>query len=417
MLLGGGGRESALARAFFGSELLYRLYIAPGNAGTAEYGENIELDITDVSEVAVACRRYGVDLLVVGPEAPLVAGVGDEVRRQCPNTAVFGPGEAGAVLEGSKVYAKRFMAANGIPTADYISVDSGSIDAGLEYIRRSPMPIVIKADGLCGGKGSVVATSREEAESVLRLMLSGQFGAASRSVVIEQYLQGRECSVFVLTDGKDYAMLPVARDYKRAYNGDSGPNTGGMGAISPVGYVTDAFMRKVEDRVVKPTLHGLQTAGIDYRGVLYLGLMAVQDDPYLLEYNVRMGDPETSVVLARTRGDVLSAFFSVANGLAGMIDLSEGEDAAVAVVMAAEGYPGTILKDVKVEIDATDNEEAYLLAGGICKDAAGNMAVSAGRAVTAVGIGTDVEQARQKAYQVLEKVSFLGAWYRSDIAF
>lgn len=417
LLLGGGGRECALARRFAHSPLLGQLYIAPGNAGTAVYGRNISLDITDGQAVADACRELKVGLLVVGPEAPLVAGVADTVRCQCPGTAVFGPDADGAALEGSKIFAKEFMTRHGVPTAPFIAVDSSNIAEAEEYLRGLSYPAVIKADGLCGGKGSVIVDSLADAQATLHDMLGGRFGDASRRVIIEDYLPGRECSVFVLTDGKDFAVLPVARDYKRAGDGDTGPNTGGMGAVSPVEYADSKFMERVAERVILPTVQGLQSDDIPYCGVLYLGLMEVGGEPYLLEYNVRMGDPETAVVLERTTGDVLRAFYSVARGAAREVCLGIAENAAVAVVVAAKGYPGAVKTGAPVTVEAQPETGAAVLLGGAVKGADGVARVASGRVATVVGVDKDIFNARLIAYRTADTVKFLDASMRRDIAF
>ena len=325
--------------------------------------------------------------------------------------------EYGAALEGSKIFAKEFMTRHGVPTAPFIVVDSSNIAEAEEYLRGLSYPAVIKADGLCGGKGSVIVDSLADAQATLHDMLGGRFGDASRRVIIEDYLPGRECSVFVLTDGKDFAVLPVARDYKRAGDGDTGPNTGGMGAVSPVEYADSTFMERVAERVILPTVQGLQSDGIPYRGVLYLGLMEVGGEPYLLEYNVRMGDPETAVVLERTTGDVLRAFYSVARGAAREVCLGIAENAAVAVVVAAKGYPGAVKTGAPVTVETQPETGAAVLLGGAVKGADGVARVASGRVATVVGVDKDIFNARLIAYRTADTVKFLDASMRRDIAF
>lgn len=347
----------------------------------------------------------------------MVAGVADTVRCQCPGTAVFGPDADGAALEGSKILAKEFMTRHGVPTAPFMVADSSNIAEAEEYLRGLAYPAVIKADGLCGGKGSVIVDSLADARATLCDMLDGRFGDASRRVIIEDYLPGRECSVFVLTDGKDFAVLPVARDYKRAGDGDTGPNTGGMGAVSPVDYADSTFMERVAERVILPTVRGLQSDGIPYRGVLYLGLMEVGGEPYLLEYNVRMGDPETAVVLERTTGDVLRAFYSVARGVAREVCLGVADNAAVAVVVATKDYPGAVKTGATVTVEAPPEAGAEVLLGGAVIGADGAVHVASGRVATVVGVGKDISEARLKAYRTADTVKYLDASMRRDIAF
>lgn len=416
LILGAGGREVALARDFAQSPLLESLFIAPGNAGTAEYGTNINVDVHDNKSVVETCQQNEIDLLVVGPEAPLVHGVADAVRCQCPKTSVFGPGADGAKLEGSKAFAKDFMRFYGIPTSPYMVVNKKNEVRGVGYINASPMPIVIKADGLCGGKGVVVAKDRDQAKDALHKMLYGEFGEASETVVVEQFIDGKECSVFVMTDGESFTILPVARDYKRAYDGDNGSNTGGMGAVSPVSYADKAFMDKVVKHIIAPTLKALKDKDILYRGVIYLGLVEKDGQPYVLEYNVRFGDPETSVVLARTGGDILRACYSVARGCAHEVCLKALPDVAVAVVVATTDYPGRVKKGAEVVVDKESRADTTVLLGGASVDADGKAIVVSGRVATIVATGQTIVEARKKAYAAVKNVAFTNARYRTDIA-
>lgn len=413
LTLGGGAREAALVRRFAACPCCAAEYAAPGNAGTEEFARNIDLDIDDPEAVASACLSLGIDFLMIGPEAPLAAGVADAVGRLCPGTAVLGPGRDGARLESSKVFAKEFMRRHSIPTARAITLTRDNAREASALFARCSLPLVLKADGLCGGKGSVIVNSRHEAEETLRTMLDGLFGEASRAVVAEEFLRGRECSVFVLTDGTRHITLPAARDYKRAHNGNRGPNTGGMGAISPVPGLTAGFLEKVEKRITIPTLAGLRKEGIPYRGILFLGLMDVGGEPYVLEYNVRLGDPESAVVLPRTSGDVLSAFYSAARGEMDDECLTESEEAAAAVVRASEGYPGPIRRGLPMET-APLPENTYLLLGGAMREG-GSLLTCAGRVATTVAMAADTDTAVARATAAAETVSFAGAWNRTDI--
>ena len=414
LTLGGGGREAALVRRFAACDSCGAQYAAPGNDSTALFAGNISLDINDGEAVAVVCRLLAVDFLMIGPEAPLAAGVADTVRRLCPDTAVLGPGADGARLESSKAFAKAFMRRHGIPTAPATVVKADNIAEAKDLFARCEWPIVLKADGLCGGKGSIIVRDRKEAEQTLRRMLGGQFGDASRTVVIEDFLRGRECSVFVVTDGANHLVLPAARDYKRACDGDRGPNTGGMGAVSPVPGLTAEFLEKVEQRITLPTLAGLRAEGVAYRGILYLGLISVGGEPYVLEYNVRLGDPETAVVLPRTGGDVLRAFYDAACGRMESAYLPPSNDAAVAVIRAAEGYPGPVRNGLPVVVGALP-QDAYVLLGGAVTGQDGALLTAAGRVATAVAVAPDIATAAARAARAAEAVAFAGAHNRTDI--
>lgn len=414
LLLGNGSRECALAEKFHESPLLKKLYISPGNAGTAVYGENTALDISDPEAVGAFCAGNNVDLLVSGPELPLVLGVADTVKAISPHTYVFGPGRAGARLEGSKVFAKGFMTRHAIPTAPFTVVSKGD-NPEWAIPEATELPIVLKADGLAAGKGTLIASTVADARHMLREMLNGAFGKSSERVVIEKFMNGPECSVFVMTDGTDYRIFPVAADYKRAHDRNTGPNTGGMGAVCPVDFADRTFMQKVRDKIIEPTLRGLREEGIEYRGIIYLGLVCVDGDPYVLEYNVRMGDPETAPVLALTKSDILDAFLKTAQGRCREVFTEYDSGKAVGVVVASEGYPEQAVTGRKISIDRLP-DGVKILAGGMIRNGAGELVTSSGRVCTVVAKGSTLAQARRKAYEGVCAIHFNGAWFRTDIA-
>ena len=416
LLLGSGGREHAIAYKLAQSEKCKKLFIAPGNAGTAKCGTNVSLDIMDFPTVASFVRENEVKMVVVGPEAPLVAGISDyfaadEVLKK---VTVVGPSRQGAMLEGSKDYAKEFMMRHTIPTARYRSFDKESINEGIRFLHELKAPYVLKADGLAAGKGVVILPTVEEAEKELREMLEGaKFGDASAKVVIEEFLSGIELSVFVLTDGKHYKLLPSAKDYKRIGDGDTGLNTGGMGSVSPVPFADKEFMSKVESQIVQPTVKGLIEEGIDYQGFIFIGLMNCGGDPYVIEYNVRMGDPETQSVFPRIKSDVVELFEAVGQGTLNKVSLDINYRTAASVVLVAGGYPGKYRKGDVIEGIETVSEAIVFHAGTAKKE--GKTVTSGGRVLAVTAIDENLPAALLKAYQEAEKITFDGKYNRHDI--
>lgn len=411
LLIGSGGREAALAWKISRSRRLEKLFVAPGNA--SPIGENIDLDISDFEAVGKFVADNGVDMVVVGPEQPLVNGIADFFKDT--DVKVIGPGAEGATLEGSKEFAKEFMFRHGIPTARFMTVTADTAEEGMDFLESLDAPYVLKADGLAAGKGVIISNDLDDAKESLRDMLDGAFGKASSTVVIEEYLDGIECSVFVLTDGEDYKILPVAKDYKRIGEGDTGPNTGGMGAVSPVDFADEAFLERVRTRIVEPTVNGLKEEGIDYRGIIFLGLMNVGGDPYVIEYNARFGDPETEVVLPRLKTDILNLFEGIADRTLGIKKVEEDSRAAVTVILASKGYPGSYEKG-KVIAGVDDCGADMVFFAGVGKDAEGRLVTSGGRVMAVTCYGDDVESAARKAREAAEKISFEGKYFRRDIA-
>lgn len=416
LLLGSGGRECALAWKISQSPLCKKLYIAPGNGGTGQYGTNVALKPTDFPAVESFCREQGVELIIVGNEDPLVAGIRDYFAVHMPEMLLVGPGADGAALEGSKDFAKQFMQRHGIPTAAYKSFTSATVDEGCAFLETLAPPYVLKADGLAAGKGVLIINDLDEARASLREMLGGMFGKASATVVIEEFLSGIECSVFVLTDGSgNYRILPVAKDYKRIGEGDTGLNTGGMGAVSPVPFADKEFMHKVDERIVKPTVAGLIADGIDYRGFIFLGLINVSGEPMVIEYNVRMGDPETEAVMPRVASDLLPLLVAVAKGELGAMELAEDPRTAVTVMAVSGGYPGDYPKG-KV-ISGTENVgESLLFHAGTAVNSDGQLVTSGGRVIAATSYGNSITEAAEKSFHTIEAIKFDGKYFRRDIA-
>lgn len=410
LLIGSGGREAAIADKLLQSPRTARLFTAPGNAGTA--ATNVKLDTADFQAVREFVKANDVDMIVVGPEVPLVDGIADELS---DIVKVIGPGREGARLEGSKEFAKEFMFRHGIPTARFMTVTQDTLDEGFHFLDSLQPPYVLKADGLAAGKGVLIVPSLQEAKDNLRSMLDGMFGQASETVVIEEFLSGIECSVFVATDGEDYRILPVAKDYKRVGEGDTGPNTGGMGAVSPVPFADAAFMEAVEKRIVIPTLAGLREEGIPYSGFIFLGLINVGGEPMVIEYNVRMGDPETEVVMPRIKSDLVDLLEGIADRTLGLKKLVEDERACAAVMLTAGGYPGSYRKgDVISGLEAVTDAKTFH--AGTRLNEAGEVVTAGGRVLAVSAYGSDIHEAAARAQKEAAKIEFEGKQFRRDIS-
>ena len=413
LLLGGGGREHAFAYKLAQDPGCSRLYIAPGNAGTAECGTNVALAVTDFSGIKAFVLDQAIRMVIVGPEEPLVRGIVDFFQQDptLNGVIVIGPTAAGARLEGSKAFAKKFMERHGIPTARYREVtDPGE---GAAFLKTLAPPYVLKADGLAAGKGVLILNTLDEAVEALRQMLAGQFGDASRRVVVEEFLSGIEFSVFVLTDGKSYRILPEAKDYKRIGEGDSGPNTGGMGAVSPVPFVNGELWQKVEARIIRPTVAGLASEHIDYKGFIFFGLIRVKGDPYVIEYNCRMGDPETEVVLPRLKNRLVDLFAHLASGTLAEVRLETLPGVAATVMLTAGGYPGDYRKGDVLRIGARRQGSLYLHAG--TKQAGDQVLTNGGRVMAITSFGATVSEAVAGSLEAAGQVHFEGKYYRRDI--
>ena len=417
LLLGSGGREHALAWKIRQSPVCDALYIAPGNGGTGEVGINVSLDPLDFEAVAQFCLESYITMLVIGPEAPLVAGIVDYFRGnpELKHILCIGPSKAGAMLEGSKAFAKEFMNRHGIPTAGYREFNKKTKTEGLAYLRSHALPVVLKADGLAAGKGVVICTDTEEACTEFDEMLSGKFGDASAKVVVEEFLDGIEFSVFALTDGKSYQLLPIAKDYKRIGEGDTGLNTGGMGSVSPVPFVDGGLMEKVINRIVEPTISGIAKDGMDYVGFVFFGLISVAGDPFVIEYNCRMGDPETQVVMSRLASDLVTLLTSLNDGTLAELSIEEDSRAATAVVCVSEGYPGAYTKGISLELPPTEEGEMIFHAGTQEKE--GELVTSGGRVVAVTVLNSDIPSSLEQSNFLAEKVSFKGKYFRRDIGF
>jgi phosphoribosylamine--glycine ligase len=422
LLLGSGGRESALAWKMQQSHHCSQLFIAPGNAGTSTYGTNVTLDILDFESIKQFCIDNKIQLVVVGPEEPLVIGIYDYLRKdeQLSNMIIVAPSAAASQLEGSKAFAKEFMQKNNIPTAGYAEFTIDNYEAGKQYLQNHSLPIVLKADGLAAGKGVVICENHSDALMVFEeMIINKQFGNASSKVVVEEFLQGIEVSIFVLTNGTDYQIIGHAKDYKRIGEGDTGLNTGGMGCVSPVPFMDDLFMQKVDEKIIKPTIQGLQNDNLIYNGFIFFGLMNFNGEPFVIEYNCRLGDPETEVILPRLETDLVSLFAAMDNGT--LIDANiEYNEGYFATVMAVSGgYPETYKKDLKISIseDLKMGKTSFIFHAGTKLDAENNLVTNGGRVMAITSQDNSIKEAVEKSKSILSQISFDGMYFRKDIGY
>lgn len=416
LIIGSGGREYSIGLALTKDENVEKIYFAPGNGATDTLGENI--DITDFSKLADFVESHGVDLTIVGPEGPLVGGVVDVFEAR--GLSIFGPTAAAAQLEGSKIFMKNFLARHNVPTAKYIETDS--LEAAYKFINTLEVPIVVKADGLCGGKGVIIAQSHDEAKKAAGEMLSGSsFGDAGTSIVVEEFLDGYELSVFAICDGKDYVVLPAAQDHKRLLNNDEGPNTGGMGAYAPTPLVNEEIYAKLDERVIKPTLKGMEEEGNPFKGVLFIGVMVVKGEPIILEYNVRFGDPECEELMPLLKSPASELFYKAATGNLKNINIEFQDKYAVGVVMASRDYPYKNTAPAEIIIDEIYHEDvsenAHICYAGVTRGEDGKLYATGGRVLVCVGVGDSIAEAQQRAYMLVGQVHFAGKQCRTDIAY
>jgi phosphoribosylamine--glycine ligase len=420
LLLGSGGREHALAWKINQSVWANPLYIAPGNAGTANCGKNISIDISDFDAIKKFCLSEKIEMIVVGPEEPLVKGLYDYFKADAELEKIYfiGPSKQGAQLEGSKAFAKEFMQRHNIPTAKYREFDANNFEEGVHYVNEHPLPVVLKADGLAAGKGVIICQTSVEAVSEFELMIQkAKFGEASKKVVVEEFLDGIELSVFVLTDGKNYLLLPEAKDYKRIGEGDTGLNTGGMGAVSPVPFATPGFMYKVEERIIKPTIAGLHKEKIDYKGFLFFGLISVNGEPYVIEYNCRMGDPETEVVIPRLETDLVGLFIAATQQELDTVKLRIDERSAVTIMAVSKGYPSTYEKGFRIiGLKREEDKNSFIFHAGT-KEVDGKIVTNGGRVFCVTSYGKNISEAADQSLSILEEIDFDGIYYRTDIGY
>jgi phosphoribosylamine---glycine ligase len=418
LLLGSGGRECTIAWKLRQSKYCKELFIAPGNAGTLQYGTNLNISTTDFESIKQCSVENKIDILFPGPEDPLVEGIYDYFKgdKDLEHIIVAGPSKAGAQLEGSKAFSKLFMMRHKIPTASYKEFNAANFDEGIQYLKNHSLPIVVKADGLAAGKGVVIAMSAEEAIEAYSMMIKeAQFGDAGKKVVIEQFLDGIELSVFVLTDGNNYVVLPEAKDYKRINEGDKGPNTGGMGAISPVPFADSSFMNKVDEQIIKPTINGLKEEGIIYQGFIFFGLIKVNGEPFVIEYNCRMGDPETEVVMPRLNSDLVELIIHMAEGSLDSAVVKHYEKMACTVMLVSEGYPGTYAKGKLMKGFDTVQHSMLFHAGTAIQNS--EVVTNGGRVLAITSYGEDLKKALEQSYENAEKIDYEGKYFRKDIGY